>query len=183
MKKKHLVFMLVAMLALVGCSSRKAPEGNEGNQGEETLKIDISVQIIEKLDQDSIKAILVDKELELKASSLTDDSQIELFAAVSASDASASYKEFAQIVHDQMVAEKGHTNSAFLGSEDKGVKVVVFPRFVKVDEALVEAVNAEGNESVYTYKNVLVIVSPDFVEDASVIFTNLDAVLPEMQTK
>ncbi|NLY63105.1 MAG: hypothetical protein GX074_04515 [Erysipelothrix sp.] len=82
-----------------------------------------------------------------------------------------------------MVAEKGHTNSAFLGSEDKGVKVVVFPRFVKVDEALVEAVNAEGNESVYTYKNVLVIVSADFVEDASVIFTNLDAVLPEMQTK
>ena len=82
-----------------------------------------------------------------------------------------------------MVAEKGHTNSAFLRSEDKGVKVVVFPRFVKVDEALVEAVNAEGNESVYTYKNVLVIVSPDFVEDASVIFTNLDAVLPEMQTK
>ncbi|NLY63104.1 MAG: hypothetical protein GX074_04510 [Erysipelothrix sp.] len=64
MKKKYLVFMLVAMLALVGCSSRKAPEGNEGNQGEETLKIDISVQIIEKLDQDSIKAILVDKELE-----------------------------------------------------------------------------------------------------------------------
>lgn len=184
MKKKSILFILMSMLVLAGCSSTETPKTDETVEKPETEQSStVSVEIAEKFDAEAIKAVLVKADQEVVAGGLTDDSQIAAFA--NDVEGANAYNEVRAIIHEQMVKEKGHMNAAYFGTlaDEKvdGVTVIVFPRFIDVDEALVSAAASEAN--IYVYKNVFVSVSEDFVSDVSVIFDNLDSFLPEVKTK
>ena len=178
MKKKSLLVLLLVLFVMVGCSSASNSEDNETPVVDN--KVTLAAQIIEAMNVDTIKNNLV-SDMTLETVEVKEADQASIFATKTNS---AEYDAFMEAVVAQMESEKGHLTISRIGSGDQGMTVITFPRFVSADVSYIDAINStEGVMDVYVYKNVLVTVTPNFVTDSNIIFSELDSVLPTIQTK